>query len=151
MLYFFSNEDIERYKDTPHLKRFTAERVYVKCLTDISEKLLTVYTKDAKEWLEYLLGRYPNSRRLGSWYILLIRIHNNLKNREHAGNLLLAAFRDERELLSDIDVQSLVERAEFMKNRINQLQHDNLIEILPIPIKENDFPSNMIDAQAMRG
>lgn len=133
------------------MKRFTAERVYVKCLTDISEKLLTVYTKDAKEWLEYLLGRYPNSRRLGSWYILLIRIHNNLKNREHAGNLLLAAFRDERELLSDIDVQSLVERAEFMKNRINQLQHDNLIEILPIPIKENDFPSNMIDAQAMRG
>ncbi|CAG9855174.1 unnamed protein product [Phyllotreta striolata] len=143
-------EDENRYNDTPHLKRFTAESMYKKCLTGISEKISTKYCNEVKEWLEYLKEKYPKSQQLGKWYFLLVRINHNLRNSEIAGDLLVEAF-ERREEFSDVDVEILQERARFMFNKnITQYQKDVLLKLMPERLREDAFPRITVDSVSIR-
>ncbi|CAG9815462.1 unnamed protein product [Phaedon cochleariae] len=151
------NQDQERYKAVPHLRKFTAQEVYISCLSMVTESLTTKYPDEVRQWLEYLIEHFPSSTRLGDWYYQLTWLYMRYlqpNDNEHAAKLIIEVLRSDRDNLSDVQLQQIGRRSEKLKasrkSKIKQLDHDTIAELVPETIKLETFPATTVDATAIR-
>lgn len=147
------DKEDDRFKEVPHLKRFTAVEVYKKILTNICSTLKAKYFNNVHYWLKYLINNFPKSRHLGDWYYDLSTLTTtHLKKPEDAANIIIEAFKVNKKYLTEIQIQNLGEKGKQLKKMrgISQLKHDVLAELLPVLVDLDDFPQVTTEATAIR-
>ncbi|KAG5890542.1 hypothetical protein JTB14_028293 [Gonioctena quinquepunctata] len=152
-----SKENEERYRDAPHLKMFTAQSTYRSALSFACEFLKTKFYDEVKDWLEYLIKKFPDCHRAGLWYFHLTWLYMRyLKpiNYKHSADLLINILGEKRDCLSEVQLQMLGERGEQLKvakkYKIDQFYHDVIADLVPEPIMLEHFPETTVDAKAIR-
>ncbi|KAJ8932030.1 hypothetical protein NQ314_015003, partial [Rhamnusium bicolor] len=151
------NGDEGRYRDAPHLVRFTARSVYVSALSSAVMTLATKFPMEVQKWLEFMIKEVNFSHRLGEWYYHLSWLYMNyLEPRDytHAAKLIIEVLLDKREDLSEVQLHLLGMRGEALKvskkYKIDQLYHDTIAQLVPVQIDKNDFPSREVKADTIR-
>nr|XP_023018348.1 fanconi-associated nuclease 1-like [Leptinotarsa decemlineata] len=152
-----NNIEHDRFKDVPHLKKFTAESVYISVLSKGCEQLKTKYPEKVKIWTQFLIKTFPQSHRAVDWYLQLTWLYMRYIqpiDYVRAAKLLIDVLKNNREICSDVGLQQLGERGDQLKvgkkYKIDQYYHDKIAQLVPEPIKLEHFPQNTVDAKARR-
>lgn len=151
-------EDLDDHSKAPHLKRFTAQHVYTKVLSSCCEKLYTKQNgcpNNVKRWLEYMIKKFPTSRRLGQWYQILIRLYmshlDEINYETGACRLIDAYLSNQLGEIAKYDLGELGCRLKVSKrHKMDQIYHDRIAAVAPRPIKVEEIPHNQIDSRCIR-
>lgn len=149
--------DYERLKEAPHLTQFTAKAVYVRTLSDASDKLLDKYPNVVKGWLEYMI-RYMKAEfphEIGGWYYNLIGIYTQfLKPFDYnrAAEELIKVLNEEKRHLSGIQLHRIFQmgRKLVRKDGILQKNKDDIVEleVKLLPKLITNFPERITDGKS---
>ncbi|KAG5890543.1 hypothetical protein JTB14_028294 [Gonioctena quinquepunctata] len=151
-----SKKNEERYRDAPHLKMFTAQSTYRSALSFACEALKTKFYDKVKDWLEYLIKKFPDCHRVGLWYYHLTWLYMRYLNPisyKNSAYLLISILHEKRDYFSEVQLQMLGERGEQLKvgkkYKIDQFYHDVIADLVPEPIVLEHFPETTVDAKSI--
>ncbi|CAH1118974.1 unnamed protein product [Phaedon cochleariae] len=152
-----ASEDPNRYQAVPHLKQFTAVSVYLCCFSMVTEALKTKFPDIVKTWLEYLIKYFPTSHQLGDWYNQLTWLYLRYlqpNDYEPTAKLIIQILGSNHVNVSDVQLHQIGKRAEQLnagnKRKIHQLYHDTIADLVPEPMKLEQFPATTVDTTATR-
>ncbi|KAJ8921376.1 hypothetical protein NQ315_002992 [Exocentrus adspersus] len=146
------SERIQEYLiEAPHLIQFTAKAVYINALSQCVDQLYTKFPNEVKEWLLYMIKEVNYKHRIGDWYCHLVWLFMRYiepKNYDHAAELLIDVLQNNRQYLSEVQLYKLREKADqhllTKQYKILQINHDRIVELLPKPIRVDNFPTTTL-------
>ncbi|CAG9767095.1 unnamed protein product [Ceutorhynchus assimilis] len=151
--------DYDDHENDPHLNRYTAAHVYRKLLSSCCDKLFAKkneFSSQVKQWLEFLIIKFPSSRRLGKWYYTLIGLHiRHLQTIDHdtAARLLIEVLSQKTFCLGERTKYELELLGDSLKNnkthQIIQDSKNKIAELIPSLIDISSIPVKRFSSKAI--
>ncbi|KAJ3648874.1 hypothetical protein Zmor_020643 [Zophobas morio] len=136
----------------PHLERFTPNAQYIYILSSGSKHITTTYFSHVVQWYEYLISQNYCVHKRGEWYEHLALVYTMyVKDYERAAKLIIKAFTEDRDHLSDIQLQELLHRGKMLNRKtynLPPLYHDEIVSLSP-PSCDRVWPQDVIDCKSM--
>ncbi|XP_044263727.1 fanconi-associated nuclease 1-like [Tribolium madens] len=148
-----ANEDDNNSIREPHLERFTPNAQYIRIITKGLKHLKRSNFQDVKIWLEYLISQQFCKHKRGDWYCELSLIYTEyFKDYEKAAKLIIKAFKEEKEFLTDIQLQELAHRGKLTNRKsynLPPLYHDEIAALSPRSC-DRDWPQKVLYCKSLK-
>ncbi|XP_008196328.2 fanconi-associated nuclease 1 isoform X2 [Tribolium castaneum] len=148
-----ANEEAKNDMREPHLERFTPNAQYIRIITQGLKHIKRHNFGEVQIWLEYLITQKYCKHKRGDWYCELALIYTEyLKDYEKAAKLIIKAFKEEKEFLTDIQLQALAHRGRLTNRKtykLPSLYHDEIAALSP-PACDRDWPQEVLDCESLK-